>query len=98
MNAINDAYPKQFRVDYALSREQKNRNGGKMYIQDKMEEYADEIFDLLQNGAHIYFCGLKGMMPGINAMLERVAQEKGLNWEEFFAGLKEKNQFHVEVY
>lgn len=36
-----------------------------MYIQDKVEEYADEVFDLLENGAHIYFCGLKGMMPGM---------------------------------
>ena len=54
----------RFRVDYALSREQKNKKGGKMYIQDKVEEYADEVFDLLDNGAHIYFCGLKGMMPG----------------------------------
>ena len=35
-----------------------------MYIQDKVEEYSDEVFDLLNNGAHIYFCGLKGMMPG----------------------------------
>lgn len=54
----------QFRLDYALSREQTNKRGGKMYIQDKVEEYADEVFDLLDNGAHIYFCGLKGMMPG----------------------------------
>jgi hypothetical protein len=38
-----------------------------MYIQDKVEEYADEVFDLLDNGAHIYFCGLKGMMPGAPA-------------------------------
>ena len=51
-------------MDYALSREQKNKKGGKMYIQDKVEEYADEVFDLLDNGAHIFFCGLKGMMPG----------------------------------
>jgi ferredoxin--NADP+ reductase len=50
--------------------------GGKMYIQDKVEEYADEVFDLLDNGAHIFFCGLKGMMPGITEMLERVATEK----------------------
>lgn len=28
-----------------------------MYIQDKVEEYADEVFDLLNNGAVIYFCG-----------------------------------------
>ena len=47
-------------MDYALSREMQNKNGGKMYIQDKMEEYADELFDLLDNGADIYFCGLKG--------------------------------------
>ena len=31
----------------------------------QVEEYADEIFDALDKGAHIYFCGLKGMMPGI---------------------------------
>ncbi len=56
------------------------------------------MFDLLDNGAHIYFCGLKGMMPGILDTLERVAKGKGLNWEEFFENLKEKNQWHVEVY
>jgi ferredoxin--NADP+ reductase len=52
--------PKNFRLDYALSREQENKAGGKMYIQDKVEEYSDEIFNKLDNGAHIYFCGLKG--------------------------------------
>ena len=46
-------------------------------IPTQVEEYADEVFDLLDNGAHIYFCGLKGMMPGIQDMLERVAGEKG---------------------
>lgn len=43
IQAIKAAYPDNFRVDYALSREQKNNSGGKMYIQDKMEEYADEV-------------------------------------------------------
>ncbi len=28
--------PLQFRLDYALSREQTNKKGGKMYIQDKV--------------------------------------------------------------
>lgn len=55
-------YPENFRVDYALSREMSNKDGGKMYIQNKMEEYADELFDLLDNGADIYFCGLKGAL------------------------------------
>ena len=53
--------PDQFRLDYALSREQQNKAGGKMYIQDRVEEYADEIFDRMGKGAHIYFCGLKGV-------------------------------------
>ena len=62
--AAKSKFPDNFRVDYALSREEKNKKGGKMYIQDKVEEYADEIFERLQNGAVMYFCGLKGMMPG----------------------------------
>lgn len=98
MQAIQTTYPDQFRLDYALSREQKNRKGGKMYIQDKIEEYSDEIFDLLDSGAHIYFCGLKGMMPGIQEMLERVCKEKGLDYAEWFQKLKRDNRFHVEVY
>ncbi len=35
---------------------------------------------------------------GIQEMLERVAKEKGLVWEEFFGKLKHNNQWHVEVY
>lgn len=98
LQAILKAHPDQVRLDYALSREQKNSKGGKMYIQDKMEEYADEIFSLLDQGAHMYFCGLKGMMPGITDMLERVAKSKGFNYEEWTEKLKHKNQWHVEVY
>ena len=63
ISEILATHPDQFRVDYALSREMTNKAGGKMYIQDKMEEYADELFDLLDTGAHIYFCGLKGATP-----------------------------------
>jgi len=91
-------FPDQFRLDYALSREQKNTEGGKMYIQDKMKEYKDQIFDLLDNGSHIYFCGLKGMMPGIQEMLEGVCKSKGIDFEHWLENLKEKKQWHVEVY
>merc|ERR1711885_2041 len=91
-------YPDNFRLDYALSREQTNKDGGKMYIQDKVEEYGEEVFGLLQEGAIIYFCGLKGMMPGINDMLERVATSKGIDWNTFQKDLKKNGQYHVEVY
>ena len=70
-------FPDNFKLDYALSREQTNVDGGKMYIQDKVKEYSDEIFDRMDKGAHMYFCGLKGMMPGITEMLEGVCTKKG---------------------
>ena len=36
-----------------------------VFSYERMSEQAEEIFTALDNGAHIYFCGLKGMMPGI---------------------------------
>jgi ferredoxin--NADP+ reductase len=95
---VKQKFPENFRLDYALSREQNNKSGGKMYIQDKVEEYADEVFSKLEGGAHIYFCGLKGMMPGIQDMLKAVAEKKGLDYEEWLKGLKKAKQWHVEVY
>ncbi|KAH7568459.1 hypothetical protein JRO89_XS06G0002600 [Xanthoceras sorbifolium] len=91
-------YPDHFRYDKALSREQKNKSGGKMYVQDKIEEYSDEIFKLLDGGAHIYFCGLKGMMPGIQETLKRVAEQRGESWDQKLLQLKKNKQWHVEVY
>merc|ERR1719287_396810 len=91
-------YPDNFRLDYALSREQKNKDGGKMYIQDKVAEYSDEIFSKMDNGAHMYFCGLKGMMPGITGMLEEVCEKKGIPFEAKLKEWKKAGQWHVEVY
>merc|ERR1712182_125097 len=90
-------YPDNFRLDYALSREQTNQKGGKMYIQDKVAEYSDEIFTRMDNGAHMYFCGLKGMMPGITTMLEEVSKAKGLVLEDKLKEWKKAGQWHVEV-
>jgi len=90
--------PDNFRIDYALSREQENKDGGKMYIQDKVGEYADEIFTKLENGAHMYFCGLKGMMPGVLDMLKDVCESKDIDYDEWLKGLKKAKQWHVEVY
>ena len=94
---IKAEFPDNFRVDYALSREQQNKSGGKMYIQDKVEEYAEEVFDRMDKGAHMYFCGLKGMMPGILEMMEGVAKSKGKEWKDVLKGWKEAGQWHVEV-
>ncbi|MFS8019370.1 putative ferredoxin--NADP(+) reductase [Helianthus anomalus] len=98
-NSDSLLYDEEFsKYDRALSREQKNKNGGKMYVQDKIQEYSDEIFKFLDEGAHIYFCGLKGMMPGIQETLKRVAVERGESWDEKLSQLKKNKQWHVEVY
>lgn len=91
-------FPDNFRYDIALSREQKSQSGGKMYVQDKIEEYGNEVFELLDKGAHIYFCGLKGMMPGIQDTLKKIAEQRELSWEEKLSDLKKSKQWHVEVY
>ena len=69
-----------------------------MYIQDKVEEYADEVFERLENGAVMYFCGLKGMMPGIQDMLRSVCSKKNIEYDEFITKLKKTGQWRVEVY
>jgi ferredoxin--NADP+ reductase len=46
----------------------------------------------------MYFCGLKGMMPGIQDMLKEVCRKKGLTYDDFVADLKKKGQWRVEVY
>jgi ferredoxin--NADP+ reductase len=98
LQAIKAANPEKFKLDYALSREQTNKKGGKMYIQDKVEEYSDELFQRMDKGGHMYFCGLKGMMPGILEMFEGVCAKKGLVWKDKLSEWKEKGQWHVEVY
>ena len=47
---------------------------------------------------HIYFCGLKGMMPGIGETLKQVAESKGIEWDAKLQSLKKAGQWHVEVY
>lgn len=37
-------YPENFRLDYALSREQNNKSGGKMYIQDKVRFFWGTVY------------------------------------------------------
>jgi len=97
---IHNAQPDQLKVDYAISREMTNSiDGGKLYVQNVIAQNAGEFFERLDNGANVYFCGLKGMMPPILDALKRVAEEEhGLDWSEKLKGWKANHQWHVEVY
>eukprot|EP00980_Cylindrotheca_fusiformis_P018379 scaffold6042_cov106-Cylindrotheca_fusiformis.AAC.1 len=96
--AMVQNYPNNLELSYAISREMKNDQGGKLYVQDVLTDRANDLMDRLENGAHIYFCGLKGMMPGILTALEQVANNKGLDWSTKLKQYKENHQWHVEVY
>jgi ferredoxin--NADP+ reductase len=88
----------ELQVTYAISREMTNAAGGKLYVQHVLAERADELFEKLDGGAVIYFCGLKGMMPGILEALEQVATARGLDWQQKLKQLQANHQWHVEVY
>jgi ferredoxin--NADP+ reductase len=92
-------FPDNFRYTKAISREQQNTKGGRMYIQDRVLEYADEIFAMIENPkTHVYMCGLKGMEPGIDEAMTAAAAAKGLNWSELRPALKKAERWHVETY
>merc|ERR1712217_906102 len=92
-------FPDQYRYDYAVSREQTNAAGQKMYIQTKIAEYAQEVWDLMQlKKTHLYMCGLKGMEKGMEEALGPIAESKGLVWKELVKEWKKDDRWHVEVY
>jgi ferredoxin--NADP+ reductase len=92
-------FPDNFRYTTAISREQENAKGGRMYIQDRVLEHADEIFALIENPkTHVYMCGLRGMEPGIDEAMTAAAAAKGLNWAELRPQLKKAERWHVETY
>ena len=88
-----------FKYTKAISREQQNTKGGRMYIQDRVLESANELFNMIEDEkTHIYLCGLKGMEPGIDEAMTKAAEEKGLNWSELRPQLKKAGRWHVETY
>jgi len=92
-------YPDNFKYTKAISREEQNTKGGRMYIQDRVLESANELFNMIEDEkTHIYLCGLKGMEPGIDEAMTKAAEEKGLNWSELRPQLKKAGRWHVETY
>ena len=99
LEAIQAQYPENFRLTYAISREQKNQDGGKMYIQDRIKENADELWKLIQKpSTHTYICGLKGMEGGIDEGMSAAASKFGVSWPDYQKQLKKEHRWHVETY
>ncbi|HEY9835889.1 MAG TPA: ferredoxin-NADP reductase [Vampirovibrionales bacterium] len=99
LEKLQAEFPDNFRLTYAISREQENAQGGKMYIQDRIAENAEEIWNLLQKpNAHTYICGLKGMEGGIDEGMSAVTSKQGVDWFDYQKQLKKEHRWHVETY
>ena len=99
LEQIAAEFPDNFRLTYAISREQQNPQGGRMYIQHRVAEHADEIWNLLQSPkTHAYMCGLKGMEDGIDDAISGAAAKNGADWSVYQKQLKKEHRWHVETY
>ncbi|XP_060178986.1 ferredoxin--NADP reductase, leaf-type isozyme, chloroplastic-like isoform X3 [Lycium barbarum] len=75
---MKEKAPENFRLDFAVSSEQTNEKGEKMYIQIRMAQYAEELWTLLKkDNTFVYICGLKGMEQGIDDIMTSLAERDG---------------------
>jgi ferredoxin--NADP+ reductase len=99
LETIQQKYPQNFRLTYAISREQKNAQGGRMYIQDRVAENADKLWELIKDPkTHTYICGLRGMEEGIDAAISAAAAKEGVTWSDYQKEIKKAGRWHVETY
>jgi ferredoxin--NADP+ reductase len=99
LEEMEKTYSDNMRLTYAISREQKNNEGGRMYIQHRVAEHAVEMWNMLKNPkTHTYICGLRGMEPGIEEALGAEAEKEGIVWKEYVRSMKKENRWHVETY
>jgi ferredoxin--NADP+ reductase len=99
LETLEQKYPDNFKLTCAISREQKNAQGGKMYIQHRIQENADKLWELVQKpNTHVYICGLKGMEGGIDEGMSAAAAKFGVNWADYQRQMKKEERWHVETY
>ena len=87
------------RLDTAFSRDQR----AKIYVQHRMLENARELWDWLEDGAHVYVCGdARRMAQGVDAALHQVIREAGGKRagqaEEYVQKLKSGKRYQRDVY
>lgn len=99
LEELQKEFPDNFRVTYAISREQQNSEGGRMYIQHRVAEHAEELWNLIQkDNTHTYICGLKGMEGGIDEAISAAASKQEITWSEYQRTIKKAGRWHVETY
>jgi len=71
----------------------------KIYVHHCLIENKTQLFEWLDNGAHIYLCGHNAMGNDVkNTLLELFQSEKGMTTDEAKRHLKELNIIHEDLY
>ena len=87
-------------ITTAFSRDQQE----KIYVQHRMEEYEEQIWDWIENqGSHIYICGDgQRMAKDVDAVLLKIVQKFGQKTEDeaklYIKGLIRSKRFQRDVY
>ena len=87
------------RLDLAFSRDQKE----KIYVQDRMQEHAAELYAWIERGAHFYVCGdASRMAKSVDlALMDAIANGAGLTPEaaaERIKAMKKERRYQQDVY
>lgn len=87
------------KYDFAWSRDQEE----KIYVQHKIREEAAELWQWLQQGAHIYVCGDASRMAKDveQALLDTIAEQGGLSADdadEYLDNLRQEGRYQRDVY
>jgi sulfite reductase (NADPH) flavoprotein alpha-component len=87
------------RLDTAFSRDQ----GKKVYVQDRMQEQATDLYDWLERGAYFYVCGDASRMAKDveTALLDVIAKGSNGTLEhaaEYLAAMKKAKRYQRDVY
>jgi sulfite reductase (NADPH) flavoprotein alpha-component len=87
------------KMDVAFSRD----TAEKVYVQHRMIEHSQELFEWLQEGAHLYICGdEKHMAHDVhNTLLSIIEKEGGLSREkaeEYLAEMQQQKRYQRDVY
>lgn len=90
--------PERLQLQFAYSREMTTTQGGKMYVQHLIEKDGDKVLGFLQDGAVMYACGRKDMLPSIKAALQATATRNNLQFDSLFKTLIASRRWRTEVY
>ncbi len=72
---------------------------GKEYVQDRLRTCGDQVSNLLKDdNTFVYLCGHKRMEDGVDAALDEVCRQHGLDWADLKPRLVAGGRYHVETY